>query len=618
MANGKSIELMRWLVFVLILLSSAVNAADVTATTGWANQNDSNDLSGSPTHDAGSNRVWVLMVAHNDQDLSADDEDSITVTVGSNTVAHTEEFCEVSTADRDKIFCAVLWNEAAVATFASTIWNYSDTLSNFDQAYVFGMLEGVDQAALPTDFSGSDYDTDDNLAVAATGDAGDYRLCMWQDTDAGAAVTGWDLLAEIFESDSPDSSTFAAGGGNADDDSVNIISDGNGAQQGAACLVFTQAAASAGEYDTDPDVDSQTATAYTISGSLDAAGDSYAVACLKDQTAPTAAQIAAGDCTGDADAEDKDSDSPSMGSFDVAHTLTPGTCPEGTVACPIYDLYFTDDTSVVTRADEALDVPSGYNRATLTSVDGTSPFDGTDVATGDICTIDSLTSPDGYATTIEVDGTVSYVAGGDQSRQIIGAECYDVSGEEILDYTLVFNNASPEACESWELESALYDLGAAWMLNTSTGAISVGGVGSDVESSGCITDEESDTITYSLQSGTLPDGTCGQFTFTIRGTDPYGAYADLSSSVNIGNQIPDVSDVAEATAVTNIEAVCSFMAIDGGDSCSGTVAAGNVTITIPSAGTLVEHDTEVTYSVSNGIVCGGDGRGLSQGLKLEL
>jgi len=173
--------------------------------------------------------------------------------------------------------------------------------------------------------------------------------------------------------------------------------ENNGDSEHAVTITWAiKPAGGSGVYDTAPTVASQTATAYTITGSLDASGTVDSVACLKDQTAPTIAQVQAGDCTGDVAAEDTDTDSPASGPFDFSLTLTP------TDAFPIYDLYVTDGTTLTTLADEMLDPPTtcgeGADEAcqfiTVASIGSGSVFEDFNTAeTPDIAANDVITAP---------------------------------------------------------------------------------------------------------------------------------------------------------------------------------------------------------------------------------
>ncbi len=372
---------------------------------------------------------------------------------------------------------------------------------------------------------------------------------------------------------------------------------GANADWDTATLAFKPAAGT-GVYDTAPTVASQTATAYTATGSLDAAGNADAAACPKDQAPPSIAQVTAGNCTGDVAALATDTDAPAGAPFDFTSVLTLSN------GFPIADLYITDRTTLTTLADEVLDVPAGETRCVLTSVAGTSPYASVDVVSGDYIEIASLTTPDGYATFCEVDGTVGYVAGGDTSRQLVDSDIYDVSGEDVDEYLLVFNNQAPILTSGeWPLDNSLNSLG----------------VDPAFASEAEVSDPEADDMTWTVQAGALPTnwvlaagdgalsggapGACGNYDFTLRTTDIYSDFLDLVGHVDIGNAVPDVADVAEATAVSTIEALCSLTTTTR-SACSASIASGNVIATSPVIGTVVLPDAAVTLLVSTGPTCG--------------
>jgi len=204
------------------------------------------------------------------------------------------------------------------------------------------------------------------------------------------------------------------------------------------------------------------------------------------------------------------------------------------------------------------------------------------------------------------------------TRRFLWGVCIGFFASKAL-ATFVFNNGVPFVPDEWPLspgEDALYQDGTAWMLDTDTGNLSIGGVGDDFVSADHVTDPESDDLTWSEDSGAIPDGTCGTHTFTLRAEDPYGDGVDLSSEVLIGEVVPDVEDVAEATAVSTIEALCSLTTVDGGDICS-VLAEGNVARTSPVIGTLVEADAAITYFLSSGQLCGGGGLLIDVGVRIQ-
>lgn len=380
---------------------------------------------------------------------------------------------------------------------------------------------------------------------------------------------------------------------------------------GATFVVQMAAAAADPDWDSAPTVSSQTSLAYTIGYDANAdADDIFCVAWPKDATPPTDAEIEAGTGAHGTATEAV------TGSADSI-VLTPTDDP----VFKVYDLYCvlkadTGEYSLVADGDlldEQLDVASGFNRAILSSIDMTSPFFGSAVEVGDYCDIPNLTDPDGYATDIEEDATVFYLAGGDTSRQIlVGVTCYDIDGVTILEFTLVFNNQAPNVVDpgEWPLEDALYEL------NTNPA----------FTSESYVEDFEGDAIAWSVTVGALPDdwslnattgeitdgtpGACGPFTFTLTATDAYGSTLDLASAVHIGPRIPDVEGDDEATATAAIEALCSLTVVTS-ESCSA-LDEGLTVRTSPAIGTLVEEDAEITVLLSSG-VCGSGGE-----LRLDL
>lgn len=340
---------------------------------------------------------------------------------------------------------------------------------------------------------------------------------------------------------------------------------------------------------------SQTDTTYTSNSKvLDGPGLVDLVACVKDASAPSVAQTeaGAGGCI-------------INGSEDDA-TGTMTLNPSGT-AFPIYDLYYVgsyggqSEAAVHALVDEYLDPPSGKQQITLTSVHATSPYFGTAVAAGDICTIDLVTSPNAYVVTDEVDGTISYAASGDNSRQIIQSSCYDVSSPANIDFTLVYNNQAPTVDENWPFPSeVLFQFG----------------VNPAIDLTESSSDPELDDIDFTLTSGALPtdwvltsetgiinDGTpgaCGTYEFEITLTDTYGATTEVPNTVYIGPLVPDVVNQSEASAIAEIEGFCTLDAVEGTAEYSGTIAVGNVIRTDPVATTLVAPDQVVTYILSLG------------------
>ena len=353
-------------------------------------------------------------------------------------------------------------------------------------------------------------------------------------------------------------------------------------------------AASPPSFDSNPVVASQTTTAYTIN--YDASANAVSLFCgvyAKDATTPTGAQVEAGTGARGTATE------ATTGSADSI-VLTPTDSP----VFPLYDLYCVLEnasgySAVVGMLDEVLDLAAGKQQLTLTSVHATSPYTGSAVAAGDICTIDTVTTPTAYVVTDEADGTVSYAAGGDNSRQIITSACYDVSAIALLDFTLVYNNRT---CED---NQPLFG-GESFLYRKSVAITAL-----DIKAL-CV-DPEGDTVT-AIATSALPAGlsiaagsvtgtptTCGNTNTGFQWSDLYAATYAESTTFAIGDLVPNVVNVLEATAISTIEAVCSLDAVSGGSVPHGTIASGNVVSISPVASTLVAPTQQVTYDVSSGL-----------------
>lgn len=342
-------------------------------------------------------------------------------------------------------------------------------------------------------------------------------------------------------------------------------------------------------------VTSQTSTVYTLGFTPDAACTIYGVAVVAGATAPSVAQIKAGQNGSGAAA--KANNSKAVTGAD-SFTLTPSDSP----AFPRYDLYCvlsgnTGDSARRTLASEYLDAPTGKNFATLTSLDATSPFYGTGAAIADTVVIDTTTDPDAYVVTCAVDGTVSYVAGGDDSRQLVDADVYDYSAGAYLGAgVLVFNNLAPDPGDVAFVAPLLYRKDVAI---------------STLPLTDLAPDPELDTVVVTALDS-LPAGLSittselvgtptayGETDTQIEWEDQYGATYVETVTIQVGDLVPDVIGDAQATAVSAIEAVASLTTSVTTES-SGSVASGNVISTDPVAGTLVASDAVIAVVVSSG------------------
>ncbi len=363
----------------------------------------------------------------------------------------------------------------------------------------------------------------------------------------------------------------------------------------------------AGVYDTAPTVTSQTATAYTVGGSLDASGDVDAAACPKDQAAPSIAQVLAGNCTGDVAADGTGSAAPATTPWDFSFTVTPSS------TFPIYDVYVTDGTTLTTLADEFLDPPTNYEFMVLTSVgvQATNPCkvindtEDPDIATGDILTAVSATSPDTFTITWVNDCNFSY--DGTEDRQFIEIQSvYDLSAEGFHAFgivTFAVNNNSPVCGVT--LATTIWDEDAAI---------------DAIDMSADCPDAESDTLTCVLDSGTLPNGITagGTGNCTLSGTpdtedeigveliytvsDPYSGSDELIFTTYVVNTwtMPDITGDTVAAALTTILTAApwySGVSINVTGVCSDAVAADDIIEQTPTASSEVDDPLSVISAV---------------------
>jgi hypothetical protein len=170
------------------------------------------------------------------------------------------------------------------------------------------------------------------------------------------------------------------------------------------------AAASAPAFTVQPTVSSETETAFTLSYTASASSTFYAVACLKDSTAPTISQVKAGDCTGGVDA---------LAAVSEAVTGADTTVLGGSLDDPLYDIYAvlnngSGDSGLATLVDKWLDAPAGYQYTLLTSIAangwvadvnaaGASPA----IAVGNVVKIVTTSDPTGCPVTQEADGNAT-------------------------------------------------------------------------------------------------------------------------------------------------------------------------------------------------------------------
>lgn len=364
-----------------------------------------------------------------------------------------------------------------------------------------------------------------------------------------------------------------------------------------------------------PIVTSQTDVAYTVSKTLDGAGSVSLVACPKDATAPSAAQVGAQEFCGDGV-----TDVAAAASDDATGTVVLG----GSLINPVYDIYvigtYGSQTSDVTAlVDECLDAPSGKQLVNcptgLTSIHANSPINGfntqvtPDIAVGDIPIVDAVTTPGGCAVTPTATGLYSYPGSCGPSKQAHNWTFYDLSVAALHADTLrVCTNNQPPTALSGEYQWGMVKDQATSVAfddlfadaddagRTYTTSASGAGTGADKYPTGMAIDGDGST-------GTPTSATGSSGSYRVTRTDDCGASASLDVFWTVTEQstVPDVVGDALADALTALEAAN----LEGTftSHCSSTVPALEVISQSPAASAVVNPFTEVSLVVSSG-ACG--------------
>lgn len=197
-----------------------------------------------------------------------------------------------------------------------------------------------------------------------------------------------------------------------------------------------------------PAKQSATTTAYTLVATPAAAATWYAVAVKAGSTAPSVAQVKAGQNGAGAAA-------PAAANKAVVGL---DTLVLSSLSLPVYDLYSVlvnagGDSTVVTLAEQFLSPAAGKQFVTLTEPGGgwslhSFAYGLTPAAVSTDILVAPTTTPSGYVHTVDSGGVGSYPASGDASRQLLSVDIYDRSlaamyGPGIL----AVNNRQPEPDE---------------------------------------------------------------------------------------------------------------------------------------------------------------------------
>lgn len=279
---------------------------------------------------------------------------------------------------------------------------------------------------------------------------------------------------------------------------ITLVTGGGGEDTSIITVAFRPAAISADpDFDSGPTLDDCDDTSCTFDYDANADADHIWGMCLSTaESTPSAAAIKAG--TG----SNGDANEASTGSADtLAITFTDSP------VFPIYNCHFVAEegtgnfSSVVSVLSVMPDAPTGKAFWPILSIGTDSPCErfntatAPDIAANDWLLSDDATDPGAYALTVLNTCQFSYT--GDSSRQsVLDIGVYDASagGWHADDIDFWANNIVP-VCDPEEDPLVILLYKDEEMAST------------DLESLGGCFDEDSDTLSYAVDSGSLPTGT---------------------------------------------------------------------------------------------------------------
>ena len=222
------------------------------------------------------------------------------------------------------------------------------------------------------------------------------------------------------------------------------------------------------------------------------------------------------------------------------------------------------------------------------------------VSVGDVMVDDVVTSRQGYALSLNGDGTFIVDAGGDTTVQFFDADIFHVSGLALDGvYTVFVNDPGPQQVASIP---AIYS--------------PIGGfISLDFFLDGYVSDPIGSGLTAVLMSGTLPTGVAltGTLlsgfatstvnnTLTVQLTDAAGESVSVSVPVFVYAlvTIPNVYDFTVSAANSALTALGLVPIFNGSTAYDNTVLVGDVLTQSPIAGSVVNQGSTITLGLSLG------------------
>lgn len=436
-------------------------------------------------------------------------------------------------------------------------------------------------------------DTDGTVYGARLADGSAAPTC--DQLEAQTATGGVQYWSEAVVATVADTETFGSITDGTVTDGYFCIEDGSGNDSAVASIANMYKLPA---FATAVSIASQTATAYTTNSKvLDGPGTVDLVACPKDASPPSVAQVEArtGGCIVNGATDD------------ATGTMTLTITGD---AFPVYDLYYVGSygsqhqAAVNLLADEFLDPPSGKQFETLASVSATSfcnDISAPAVAAGDIVVIDLATTPGANAIDIVNDCNLSFEHDG--SRQSIEYDIYDVSAADYMaggPGTLYYDNQVPACLGGTQV----------YVLDTDSAMAAV-------DFAALCPDPEGDTLTCAVTTGSAPSGTsvAGNIWSGTPDTENEAGVAFTVTCTDIANDSGTIQVLAypidtvtvpqtEADACVDAQSEIESVWLNVGDitfASSLTVPANTVIDQDPEAGAEVEEFTEIDFVCSRGV-----------------
>lgn len=438
--------------------------------------------------------------------------------------------------------------------------------------------------------------------------------------EAQTATGGVQYASEAVVATVADTLTFSSITDGTVTDGYFCIEDGSGNDSAVASIanMYKQPA-----WTVTPNVSARAQTTHTVAFTADGAGTAYAVGCAKGKTAPSYAQVAAGQCGDGAAANANNSKSVTTSADTIVLTY----------ATPllVYDVYGaltygSQTSSVTTLATEIAGAESGYTApAAFASLCNALPCpaykynaeNATDIIDGDYNSCTTATSPDALATTWDAAGYFSY--SGSSARQLLSCKFQDVSAFGMFAGAnpagFYINNQAPVYSPPtinvvWRVGDALsfnnLDVGLVSDAegDTLTGSNSSTGTGSGADKRPAGTSFGGSG--NGVLSGTLTDVASGSYVFTA--TDIAGDSATLTVSWEVRAAQETVPDCA----TTNIPLSECDGLLEANYLQLGTITTEcseldrfDVISQNPAAGTSQDPETEIDLVIAKR--CGGGG-----------